>query len=251
MSVNRFAGEKVINLSISHQGCASYGDYLFVGIAGSARLYIFNLSNYSYIGSVTFGSYSISNTHANTLTFSNQRYESGDEFPVLYICSGYGTGSSPTTFNVYGVRITRSGNTFSASIVKTIILTGTGGWTEFICADNKAWIKLETTENWKWYKVNMPTLESSNAIALDTLTPNFTTSKLSQYCQGHFYISNKIYIPEGRSNGTIRVMDMASGEIVTTVSLGFLSSLEPEGIFIYDGHFYLLFMGQVWKLYFT
>ena len=253
---NKFAGETVMSLSNEHQGCACYGDYLFVGVKENPILYIYDLSKNLYIGSVSLGSsYPIANTHANTIGFSNQRYDANDEFPILYINSGYGildTESGQSTHHVYGVRITRVGNVFSASIVKTIIVKNTGGWIEFMCANSKAWIKGQHANDWGWYQVDMPALEDTEEIDLGNIAPVFTTSAITSTSQEHFFHNDKIYIIwGGTKGGYLSVLDTNTGTVVSVVDLKNLAVKEPEGFFIYKNHFYVLFMRQLWKLYFN
>jgi hypothetical protein len=235
------------------QGSACYGNYLFIGQAGSPKLRVVDMAaRITLSNAIDLGSYAIADTHANSLSFSNQFYEEGDEFPLLYIPSGFGNGSNPTEFHVYGVRILRNGSNFTASIVKTIVLSATGSWTEFICAGTKAWIKNEySNATWKWYCISMPALDDSSVINLDELTPSFTTGKIASGCQGHFYYGGRIYIPEASENGYLFVLDTITGEIVSKLNLGYVTNVEPEGFFLYDNHFYLSCNGGgIYKLYF-
>ena len=247
----RFAMERRFTAVASGQGCACYGDYLFIGKGDEATLYIYKMPSGASASNspISFEGYPIANTHANTMSFSNQFYQQGDEFPLLYISSGYSTGSNPKTYHVYAVRIQRSGETFSAEIVKTIVFTGSGGWMEFMCADSKAWIKYQTTDGWRWLCIDMPALNSSSTIDMDSITPNFTTEAFSAYCQGHMYYNKKIYVPEGYGRATLRVIDTITGHIVTKLDLGLVYTGESEGIFIYDNHFYIDFRGVVYKMY--
>jgi hypothetical protein len=247
----KFTMERRFNVYGGGQGCACYGDYLFEGVGDEAKLYIYKMPSGAAISNspISFEGYPIANTHANTMSFSNQFYQQGDEFPLLYISSGFGEGT-PKTFHVYGVRIQRNNNNFSAAIVKTIAFTGTGGWMEFMCADSKAWIKYQATDGWKWLCIDMPALNNSSTIDMDSLTPNFTTEAFSSYCQGHMYYNKKIYVPEGYGRATLHVIDTNTGITVTKVDLGLIYTGESEGIFIYDNHFYIMFRGIVYKMYF-
>ena len=94
------------------QGCALYGETLFIlNSTGSVTLY--DMENGSVINE-----YELEAGHASTAFFSNEFYDSGDEFPLLYACDN----GRPGTIYVY--RVTQN----DATLIKRYVLDEGAGY---------------------------------------------------------------------------------------------------------------------------
>lgn len=257
---HKFTSEQYMSLSLSGigQGAANYGKYYIVGNTNGAKFDVFDLETKTKLGVITVPAPSIGNTHSNTIAFSNKFYEAGDEFPIMYNCSGYGTGNNPTTFAVYGYRIINNNGEFTATLVHTITLTGTGGWTEFVIdnENNTAWIKLESsTLGYVWYKVPMPALSNGDiTIDLDSLTPEFKVPSYLGSAQGHLFYKGKIYYTaDSLTDSNIHrlyVLDVSIGRFSAIINTAYVYNSETENVFVYDEHLFIGYRGRVYKLYF-
>lgn len=267
--------ENYLSLS-SHtvtQGSCVYDNY-FVGAnaansSGELSLEIYDLLNKSYIGQVVVGGVA-TNTHANSISFSGQKYDEGDIFPLLYIPTGYVQGST-TISNVYVVRLAGSLENLSAEIIQTIHLNF-GVWTEFFCdsAKNQAWIKTGNDASTRFRCYAIPSIseseatisEGSSAIANFTLSPlyfgNGVTNANHQQCT---YNKGRIWYVSGNPNtngedGTyicaINVRNQCRESVVWLIDVGLTSgtsaAYEPESCFIWQGQLFIAFPSFIAKI---
>lgn len=253
---HKFTSELYMNISLTGtgQGGANYGDFYFVGTNSGITYNVFNLKTKTKLGTFDVEAPSISDCHCNTLTFSNQFYEAGDEFPVLYVCSGYGIGNNPKTFCVYGYRIINNEGVFSATLVHTITLTAsTGSWTEFIIdnENQQAFIKLDS----RWYKRTMPTISDGDiTINMDNLEYISVQSGVKGSAQGHMFYNGKIYFTADDLNTSgihhLYVYDVFTGRYSAVIDTVPVYNNETENVFIYEEHLFIGYRNRIYKLYF-
>lgn len=102
------------------QGMEIYGNLMFRTVAGGrCAVYDLNTSATSLtaIGYFNLGSYTGNSdtNHADCLCFSDEFYDANDPFPLLYVTAGDADHGK-----CFVERISRSGNTFSSTLIQTI-----------------------------------------------------------------------------------------------------------------------------------
>lgn len=238
------------------QGGINFGDYLFVGGSLGNQLDIYNLANKSFLQHITIEGKTANNRdHNNTLFFSNEYHTEGDEFPILYACSGYENTSGISY--IYGYRITKIDNDFVATLVHTITLNFGYSWTEATIDHdhNYLWIKAD-----KWYKYDMPLYANGDASinSTDNIIESFTLSPLEygkSSAQGHLYYKDKIYFTSGTGSEPgglhLVVINTKTKCRETDINLATIGlTTEPEFSIIYEGYLYIGYRNKLVKFYF-
>lgn len=249
--------------SVSVQGGACFGNYLFMFTTNNASCRIYNLATNTLVQTITIPEEEkgfVTNCHCNTVNFGTEYYDSNDPFPLIYVSTGYASGGYSGAL-VYRIVATISNDVtvYSLALVQTIKITGTA-WTEFIVADDGAcYIKTD-----HYYRMPMPklsqgdvTLDLENALQVCKITaqPSWYNGSRNQ---GHLYHNGKMYlvsgVPASSEKSLFIVIDLATGrrevEIDLYNTLGLHS--EPEAVFIWNGHFCIVFNldAKIYALYF-
>ena len=252
--------------SITCQGGACYGDYLFMFNENNTTCWIYNLATNTLLQTYTIPPEErgfVSNCHNNTANFGTEKYDSGDPFPLIYLSTGYSSGGYSGAL-VYRIVATTSDSvaTYSLTLVQTLKIPGTA-WTEFVVGnDGDCYIKQELN-GLHYHRMTMPTLSQGDytfdledALQTYNLTPQPSWYNGSQN-QGHLYHNGKLYLVSGvpTSQASLFIaIDLATGrrevEIDLYNTLGLHS--EPEALFIWNGHFCIAFRSNkdVYALYF-
>lgn len=248
--------------SVSVQGGACFGNYLFMFTSNNASCRIYNLATNTLVQTITIPDEEkgfVSNCHCNTVNFGTEYYNSNDPFPLIYVSTGYASGGYSGAL-VYRIVATTESDvtTYSLSLVQTIKFAAT--WSEFIVADDGAcYIKTD-----HYYRMPMPklsqgdvTLDLENALQVCKITaqPSWYNGSRNQ---GHLYHNGKMYlvsgVPASDEESLFIVIDLATGrrevEIDLYNTLGLHS--EPEAVFIWNGHFCIVFNqnAKIYALYF-
>jgi len=193
------------------QGGANHGRYLFVGHHGNKQIDVYDLEDKCYLDKINIKG-SSSKCHANTINFGTRYYKPEDEFPLLYVSSGYCVDSAQSLSVVYVYRIQKNtdsiGNLmFSATQIQLIELMNFGTWTECICDNehNALWIRCVLNKKRTFLKYNVPEANIKN-VHIDRLfeTP-LDTIQVDQIpalknAQGHLCKDGYIYFPVGVPN---------------------------------------------------
>ncbi len=250
--------------SISCQGGACYGDYLFMFTANNSTCWIYNLATGTLLQTYTIPSEErgfVSNCHCNTVNFGTEKYDSNDPFPLIYVSTGYPSGGY-TGALVYRIVATTESDvtTYSLTLVQTLKIPN--AWSEFIVgSDGDCFIKADSGVG--YYRMAMPTLSQGDYTFNFDNALNFYkfTDQPSWYNgsrnQGHLYHNGKIYLLSGvpTSEASLFIsLNLATGtrdvEIDLYNTLGLHS--EPEALFIWNGHFCIAFRANanIYALYF-
>ena len=258
------------------QGGALYQDIFvfFYGVNGN-RIRIYDLNAKQLIQTIMLPEFSNTRTHGNTLSFGSAFYDANDDFPLLYICSGYTDTTSVSTSEVYVIRIAGESGSYTVSLVQTITLDFgiTNGWTEFVVDPilNRAWIKGSGIAS--YICVALPSTSSSTATIGTSTTiidkfnvPAFllgTTSSSSG--QGWYFYHNRIYyvsgVPQSSGQGeystyicVVNTLTHVIETVLPLVNFGLTSgtsyNYEPECCFIWNDEFYVVFPSFIEKLIF-
>lgn len=273
-NVREKAFEKYMDLTKSRgnvQGGASFGNYLFVGYHGNRAMDIYDLSNRTFICSMPMQTPEPrSKCHANTINFGSRYYKQGDEFPLLYVSSGYSISNSEDRSNVFVYRLSKTMNhddsfVFKSELVQTISVLGSGGWTECVTdIDHDAlWFRYKRCI----LKYQVPDvrlkdfdLNLRETPAMDTVI--FRDFKILMHCQGMLCHEGNIYLPSGvPSWGEEPYLSIVNLEkkdythIINLVDLEMINrsalwdnTWEPEFFFVFDGDYFIGYRRSVYKL---
>ena len=141
------------------QGGACYGDYFFQGYSNNEFITIYNLKTKSYVTTLSIPAPPPSSkTHSNTLNFGVQKYDENDDFPLLYISSGYQTNKISYIYVYRIFRNSKEDSDFSVSLVQTISLIGFNSWTEGIIDTENSflWIMYSKSGKDVYAKYDLP-----------------------------------------------------------------------------------------------
>lgn len=237
---------------IGQQGGCVYGDYLFrFNTDDTFRVY--DIPTKSYIGAFTLDGGL--KPHCNSAVFGNEKYNSSDEFPLLYV-NAYNTQGLPKG-TCYVHRIARSGNNFSTTLVQTIRIGFTDDpiWTSgsidtrpygnFAVDCDNSFLYVYTLRNednkTRFFKFALPKLSDGSTVTIskDAIL-EYWDCDFFPYIQDNHYYKGKLYLCTGYGNeynGYIRVVDVIRKQEVSTINLNEIGlAIEPECIDIYDGH---------------
>ena len=244
------------------QGGACYGDYYFQFRTGNSQMFVYDLSNAVLLEVVSIPTKNrgfVSNCHCNTVNFGQEFYDPSDEFPLLYVSTGYASDGY-TGAIVYRVQRTEDSegvSSFSLTLVQTIKISGTG-WTEFITAGDFCYVRTGGGAATGFYRFRMPKLADGDVTFSleDALTffpvasPSFTIGS----GQGQLYHNGKIFfvagIPSSQNVNWFLVIDLATGTYETVIDLLPYISSEPESVFIWRENLCIAFRNQIRRLYF-
>lgn len=224
--------------SQNFQGGACYGDYLFMFTENNTTCWVYNLSTNTLVQTITIPSEErgfVSDCHCNTVNFGTEKYNEGDDFPLVYVSTGYNDG---TNSGVLVYRIVNSNNTYSLTLVQTVKFPKKS-WTEFVVGDDGNCFVCYTNTR-TIYRMKMPKL-SDGDITLDMEEAlevyQFTPQEFESANQNRFYYQGKMYVISGASGyGLLIVLDLLKRTreaIVDLNSIGIIG--EPEANFIWDG----------------
>lgn len=238
------------NLSNGQAMCC-YGDYAFMFNGTGNKVDVYNLATKTYLGEVAspFGFVS-DNLHCNTAYFSSEKYQSEDDFPILYVSSNYAITDGS---KIYGFRVQKdSEDNFSLTLVHTITYSS-NEWTEWTYAGRFLYARIEGVIA----KFETP-LCSSGDVTL-TVDDIIASVPLNDYLrdagvatQGYFYNNGRLFTTWGTTTpfyfGAISVN---TGEIMSLACLSDMGlSNEPEAVFMYGGDMYFATRRKIYRLYF-
>ena len=238
----------------SVQGSACYGDFFVQGYNYNSCVTIYNLKEKKCLGTIDISAPTPSaKTHSNTLNFGNQRYDSNDYFPLLYISSGYQTNG---VSHIYVYRLTKNvlndKESFSISLVQTISLH-LNGWTEGIVdsTSDYIWIKYGLPEQYGFALYKLPNIFDGDVeFYYEDNLKDFRLDRTPKGSrnQGHLYRDGKIFLVTGvpSSGEQIAFISIDTEKevrdlIIDLVGAGLVNpnnprdnTFEPEGVIIYN-----------------
>lgn len=261
---HKFAIDTIKTLSASYQfqGGACFGDLLFMFCKWEVGHYcwIYDLTTGNLVQQVTIASADqgfVTNCHCNSVNFGTRYYDDGDDFPLLYVSTGYGDGTN-TGCLVYRITSTTSGSTttYSLTLVQTI-KTPFSSWTEVVPGDDND-IYVTNSSNGVYYRIYrfaMPTTDATLDIDDVLQTYEFTPQPSNMTSlQGFMYTNGCFLSPEGlggTDEGFLICWDLESctRTIIDIKSAGVTE--EPEAFFVWDGQLCLVCKGtKIYSLYF-
>jgi len=229
----------------ANQSMAIYGGYVFLfqqnnGYGQAERPgVVLDYSTKEILS--TFSIIPNQDQHANSAQFTDIYYDDTDEFPIMMLSRCGGTGIDECQL----YRVTRSGNTFTFTLINKIYAdydTNGSSW----CIDlnkNIIYNVSKTTERGTdellivaW---NMPT--KSDIISGTSITLQKANRVAQMYSawliyQGAYGDGNNLYLGISTTNQNIYVYDVFDGRVVSRIPL--TSTREVEGVAIYNEKIY-------------
>lgn len=207
---------------------------IIFAVKSNAWLYFFNLTNSSYIERVA-----ITAGHGDSVSFSNEKYDTADPYPLLY-CT---TDNNPA--EIYINRVLSTGTTLvkklkfpsSAGYYGAGVYDFENGFCYILAYKNQSYLSDQSGTNKtvvsKW---NLNSLTDNGD---GTFTPEFVSQFERDfiYCmQGLQFFDGYIWVSSGYNNGSLQnvyAMNPSDGTIDYTITLD--DTVEVEGIaWVYD-----------------
>ena len=249
------------NINPQPQGGDCWGDLFFQFVTGNSCVRVYDLSKKKLVQTIDIP-YSqrgfVANCHCNTACFGSQFYDEKDEFPLIYVSTGYAS-KGYTGALVY--RILRTDKKLSLSLVQTIRFPeDKSSWTEFVPAKDYAYL-CYTTER-VIYKVPVPKADSGDAIidrsmAVETyqFTPQPEWMSTSRNQDRLFYNGKIVFVSGVPLSGEASVFVVLNLEERTReMTFDFKSiglTKESESIFVWRDALCVAFLDQIVKLEFS
>ena len=235
--LNTFSAERLLTMSyagssMTSQDIECFGDYLFVAFSGTEQIRIYSMTSTELLGYVE-----VETQHGTGMQFSNEYYDSGDEFPLLYV--GGWTGNY---INV--LRISNDGGTWSATSVRRLLIPTTYGYYMAPSIDAE-----HSTLYAYGYKI-MNNQQSGNSMKLvkadlgqltdngdGTYTPKILSDMEMPYLgvtQGRKYLGGSLYVGFSNTgspyNARLVAIDATTGDVTADVPMSSVTSSENEGV---------------------
>lgn len=235
--INSFDFQKLlrINYDGSQETCQDidiFGNYLFVTFSGSNAIRVYSLIDNNLIAEM-----SVDVQHGTGIQFSSEYYELNDKFPLLYV-----GGWLSNTINV--IRITNDNDIWSASIVKTMVISDTEGYylapsidsvnNIMYCYGYKIGEISPTGNAMRLLKCDLSSLTDNGN---GTYTPAILNRIETPYMgvmQGRKYYDGRLYVgfAETRTPHNCRLVsiDVDTGQTKTDIDLSVVTTSENEGV---------------------
>lgn len=243
----------------SIQAACSYGNYAFVQIKSGHYIDVYDIKGKGFIGRFEKNPWaSDGKYHCNTAFFSDQFYDAQDEFPVLFVSTGYPVNGAALCLG-FRVQKTVSGGivSFTFTLVQTISLAFTDiVWGEVTGAGPYLYIRVNSDKD-RWVKVAAPSVTAGDVTLTDA--DIISSAVFQDYLhaagydtQGYYYHNGRIFSVWGTTAPYyFGAIDPERGVIVTAISLTDMGiDKEVEAPFVFDGHICFNTTHSFHRLYF-
>lgn len=250
------------NLKPQPQGGDCFGGLFFQFSSDNKVVRVYDLTKRSLVQECVIDDINrgfVPNCHCNSVCFGDYYYTETDEFPLLYVSTGYASGGY-TGALVY--RVLREGGEFNFSLVQTLKFPqyGTASWTEFIPASDYCYVCYTSDD--MVFKFQIPSvsegdvvLSYSDAIESFHFSPQVECISRSRN-QDRFYFKKKIiYVSGVPSSGEpclFVVLDLENEDYEFVFSLFDLGlKQEPESVFLWGDKICIAFIDEIVQLSFS
>lgn len=229
--------------SSSLQGGDCYGDFFFQFENHNSRVFISNFKTKEFLGTVSMTPNS--KNHCNNVSFSRVFYETGDEFPLLYV-----SGSQSGTYNNIQVyRIKRENNLFSFTKIQEITLPKCSSennlyWTGAVMDNENNFMYIYANSGGTQIaKFDIPDILQEEIVLTDEdILEQFTVSGFTHQ-QGAVIRSGLLYVmdgvPQWGDTNYMRIIDLVNKtdyDKINISALGF-GNIEFESLSYYEDCF--------------
>ncbi len=251
---------QIMSLDNTHgpqpQGGDCYGDLFFQFSSENTTVRVYDLLKKTLLCESRIEGLNrgfVPNCHCNSVCFGTSFYTEYDEFPLLYVSTGYGI-EEYTGALVY--RVIRQNDYFSFSLVQTIKFPkyGMAPWTEFIPGGEYCF--LSYTSDYIVFKFQMPDANEGD-IVLDyqDAIESFQFSSPPEWIyssrnQDRFYHKGKIIyisgVPGAGEVSALVILDLskkAYEHVFGFTQMGLYQ--EPESVFVWQGNICVAFVDRI------
>lgn len=259
-----FAVQQIKTLSNYHtwQGGDCFGDYLFMFTENNTTCWVINMSTGQQLQAIEIPSNQrgfVSNCHCDTVNFGSQYYDETDEFPLIYVSTGWGYNGYSGAL-VYRIIVTEENgqSSYSLELLQTIKFpVASGSFSVFAVGENNdAYIILK--DGREIHHINMPQLSEGQEVIIDysndlnvynaQAAPNYPLQQAK-------FLNGKILRVAGSQNsGKLFSLNLYSGTYDVNISLTSAGiTQEPEAIFVWNDLLCIVCRssGRVWAIYTT
>lgn len=244
------------------QGGDCYGNLYFQFTSNNSIVRVYDLEKKILIQESEIEGFNrgfVSRCHCNSVNFSSSYYSDEDEFPLIYVSTGYSSGGY-TGALVY--RIQREQSMFSFSLVQTLKFPVFESlvWTEFIPADRFCYL-CYTGAN-VVFKFYLPSINEGDVYlnyidAIDSFQfPSQTEWINNSSNQDRLYYNEKIIsisgVPHSGESLFLAIMDLSSRtyeHIFDLKAMGLYQ--EPESVFFWKNNLCIAFLDEIVQFVFS
>ena len=234
------------------QGGAVSGDDLFV-FSSTGAFNVYRMGDGSLVGKFVLDKQGTIKPHCNTVCFSNEYYEVGDPYPLLYV-NAYNTSGLPAgQCYVHRILVEEEGN-YSTSLVQTITIGFTGDelWRDssdekhpygnfVVDTDHKklyVCTQREDSQKTRFFRFDLPDVSQANVtLAKGSVEKYFDTPFI--FCiQDTCYADNALYVVSGLVDKKPRLWEIDLNKEAITKYVDFTDlglNIEPEVVCLYNG----------------
>ena len=260
---NKYCVSKYMNMTHSipdgrnNQGGDSYGKYYFQFEDKANYIHVYDLDTKSFVQ--TIAQTAVTGLHCNSVAFGVEKYDSDDDFPVIYCASADNN-------NVIVYRVTGSVGEWALSLVQTISWdsSATSGvhYPNIAIDPQNKWLiqagyTLDSTDETyngeeNSVRINvfkLPKLAEGSTITIADSTKLYSNvTPWKPYYQDAICRCGKLYQEYGNSytNLYLTVYDVTTGTILSDIDLRQSAATtllgthpEPEGLFEYNGDLFI------------
>ena len=273
-NVSTLSHTPLFGVGSGQDGAIYNGKVFYFSANGICKVH--DLATGEYLNYFTLDKVNVIVPHANSVCFGNTYYETGDDYPLLYVnvYNNYSTAADRREGTCCVYRLTETNGHFSTELVQLIKI----GFTEdlnlwkskennadvvpygnfVIDTDNNdlyAFVMRDADQKTRFFRFKLPAVTEGsyssvygcNVVTFEEadIESRFDVAYFS-YMQGCCYADGKIFSVEGLGPDTgtepaLRVIDLETQSIVRTEKLAeFGLSGEPEMIDVFNGKLYFI-----------
>ena len=244
------------------QDSACYGDN-FITFNNSGYYKMYTMNGDLLKASTALDQVATYAPHANAVCFGTEKYDAGDNYPLLYV-NAYNTPGLPQG----ACYVYRLLNNMSTSLQQQILINFTGDpiWAgdgssvrpygNFIVdTDNNklyVYVMIDSLNVTRFFKFDLPELSDGAVVRLEkTDIIEYFDIEWMYYMQGACYFNGKIYASCGFTSADCKlyVIDLNTKKVTSIVPLGGFVG-EPETVFVYNDELYVSSSTSLFKLQF-
>ncbi len=238
------------------QGGDCYGDLFFQFSSENNTVRVYDLFNKTLICESSIEGQNrgfVPSCHCNSVCFGTAFFTEYDEFPLLYVSTGYAMGGN-TGALVY--RVLRQNDHFSFSLVQTIKFPkyGTATWTEFIPGGDYCF--LSYTSDYIVFKFQMPSVNEGDVVlSYQDAIGSFQFPSPPEWIytsrnQDRLYYRDKIVyvsgVPGSGETSVLVILDLFTETYEHIFDFTQMSLYqEPESVFLWRGDICVAFVDRI------
>lgn len=246
------------------QGAANFGKWLVQAFEENRYLALIDLEAKSMVKVFEINSAKVDKWHNNSIAFGVRKIQDSDEMPLLYLSSGFTLADGKNKLAAY--RIYQDGGEWKAELKQTIILDGLasadGDPMSDMAIDREAGVLYVGKATMRRFRLdaipNDEVVTLTVADAVDEIKYTWGDAKNSANNGFMVHDGKMIHLAGGPNYQAANVMYLVVSDlntpsdrhIINMKDLGYWQA-EPEGMFVYNGEFYVVYPQFVLKVEFN